>query len=102
MMLRTCHCMGVMRPNRGTVTGILSSVFDSLTFPSLERASDGSLSPGDGHGGRPAVSVVAHVRLAVLEPRHEPHQLLHRLVVRLLALLRRRQLRLPKYPRLRV
>src|SRR6476646_6093670 len=45
------------------------------------------LAPRDGHGRRLAVAVLAHVLRPVLVPRHEPHELLHPLLVGLPALL---------------
>src|SRR5262245_13248467 len=74
---------------RGWVGVVVGSMMEFYPIPVFRSAPDRPLAPGDGHGRRLAVAVAADVRLTVLEPGHEPHQLLDRLLIRLLALLRR-------------
>src|SRR5262249_28107822 len=77
------------RPVRRT-----STIFIGVTPLSL---ADRALAPGDRHRRRRAVPVTAASLGPVLDPGHDPHQLLARLPVGLLALLRRRQFRVAEH-----
>src|SRR5579871_2820014 len=99
---RECPIGSIDRPDPGR-TGAALQRQDSLPAVALCVAvirvrPQGSLAPGDRHGGCPPVSVLTLVRWPFLEPTHKPDELLHGFLIGLSALFRAGQLRLAQDP----